>query len=216
PVVGILGLDDLSAMHQHARPSQPVTGPNAALGSNCCHLSPNDLASFYDDSASYDGSAQTLVIAGAYAWRDSDNTTFSSMWGLPPLPAGSGQVCTGSKRSSGCAFSSQNSIEIALDVEYAHGTAPRARILNYMAASTPACAGYGSETGWSGSGGGVSQAFSRPLFQTGCSIAVGSQRLVPDVALEADTSPGNYVVEGGRWYIVGGTSGAAPQWAGFF
>jgi kumamolisin len=85
-----------------------------------------------------------------------------------------------------------------------------------FATSNPACAGYGSESGWSGSGGGVSQRFSRPLFQTGCSIPVGSQRLVPDVALEADTSPGNYVVVGGRWYIVGGTSGAAPQWAGFF
>jgi subtilase family serine protease len=314
-VVGILGLDDLSAMQHHARPSQPVVGPDAALGSNCCHLSPNDLATFYDDSAVYDGSGQTLVIAGAYAWSDKDNTTFSSMWGLPPLPAGSGQVCTGGKQSSGCRFSSQNSIEIALDVEYAHGTAPGARILNYMAASTaftsfstmynrivtdnpghvvttswgaceagmsaatqatndniflnanakgqswfaasgdagsrdcnsqltvdhpansphvigvggttpvcsggfaasnPACAGYGSETGWSGSGGGVSQTFSRPLSQTGCGVPVGSQRLVPDVALEADTSPGNYVVEGGRWYIVGGTSGAAPQWAGFF
>jgi len=36
----------------------------------------------------------------------------------------------------GCKFSSTNSIEIALDVEYAHGTAPAARIVNYMAAST--------------------------------------------------------------------------------
>jgi len=314
-VAGILGLDDLSAMQQHARPSAPVAAPEAALGSNCCHLSPNDLQTFYDDSASYDGSGQTVVIAGAYAWRDTDNTTFSSTWGLPPLPTGSTQICTGSKRASSCGFSSQNSIEIALDVEYAHGTAPRARILNYMAGSTaftsfttmynrivadnpghvvttswgaceagvsagtqatddnifananaigqswfaasgdsgsrdcnnlltvdhpansphvvgvggttpvcsgglaasnPACAGYGSEKGWSGSGGGVSQQFSRPLFQTGCSIPVGSQRLVPDVALESDTSPGNYVIEGGRWYIVGGTSGAAPQWAGFF
>src|SRR3989442_8229198 len=33
-------------------------------------------------------------------------------------------------------LSSHNWIEIALDVEYAHGTAPAARILNYMSAST--------------------------------------------------------------------------------
>src|SRR5438128_9233621 len=39
-------------------------------------------------------------------------------------------------------------------------------------------------------------------------------RLVPDVALEANTSPGNYVAENGSWWIVGGTSDAAPQWAG--
>src|SRR5207248_11648358 len=69
-------------------------------------------------------------------WRDTDNTAFNSQWGLPQLPTGSGQVCTGPSTSSGCRFSSQNSIEIALDVEYAHATAPAARILNYMAAST--------------------------------------------------------------------------------
>src|SRR5438128_7602445 len=39
-------------------------------------------------------------------------------------------------------------------------------------------------------------------------------RLVPDVALEANTSPGNYVAENGSWWFVGGTSDAAPQWAG--
>src|SRR5262249_33511997 len=55
---------------------------------------------------------------------------------LPQLPAGSGQVCTGKPSSPGCKFSSQNSIEISLDVEYSHGTAPAAKILNYMAAST--------------------------------------------------------------------------------
>src|SRR5438128_9485067 len=39
-------------------------------------------------------------------------------------------------------------------------------------------------------------------------------RLVPDVALEANPSPGNYVAENGSWWVVGGTSDAAPQWAG--
>jgi kumamolisin len=56
-----------------------------------------------------------------------------------------------------------------------------------MMASSPACAGYGSETGWSGSGGGISTLFVRPSFQTGCGVP-GSTRLVPDVSLEADNS----------------------------
>jgi kumamolisin len=85
-----------------------------------------------------------------------------------------------------------------------------------MISSSPGCGGYGSESGWSGSGGGISQVFARPTFQTGCSVPSGTQRLVPDVALEADTSPGNYVTSGGFWYSVGGTSDAAPQWAGLF
>src|SRR5262249_52538927 len=97
---------------------------------------PNDLFNFYDNTVLLNGAGETIVIAGAFAWRDSDNTGFSSQWGLPQLPAGSGQVCTGAAGSVGCRFSLQNSIEIALDAEYAHGTAPQARILNYMAAST--------------------------------------------------------------------------------
>jgi hypothetical protein len=82
------------------------------------------------------GAGQTIVIMGVYAWKDTDNSTFNTQWGLPQLPAGSGQVCTGSANAQGCKFNNQNSIEIALDVEYAHGTAPGARILNYMSAST--------------------------------------------------------------------------------
>src|SRR5439155_2526591 len=53
-VVGVLGLDDIGEMRSHARPSGPVAGPSAALGTSCCRLSPNDLATFYDDSAGYD------------------------------------------------------------------------------------------------------------------------------------------------------------------
>jgi len=312
-VVGVIGLDDLSERHPLVGSVQPAAAPRAALGSNCCHLSPNDVFVFYDNTSPVSGAGQTIVIAGAYAWRDTDNTTFNTQWGLPPLPAGSAQVCTGPSGSSGCAFSANNSIEIALDTEYAHGTAPAARILNYMAASTssadfttmynrivtdnpghavstswgacevgisaaaqktddnifananaigqswfaasgdsgsrdcsnllgvdnpansphvmgvggttpkcssgmtsssPGCGGYASESAWSGSGGGVSQVFARPSFQKGCGVPTGTQRLVPDVALEADTSPGNYVTENGSWWIVGGTSDAAPQWAG--
>ena len=44
----------------------------------------------------------------------------------------------------------------------------------------------------------------------------GTARAVPDVSLEADTSPGNLVAKGGGWYAVGGTSDAAPQLAGIF
>jgi subtilase family serine protease len=84
-----------------------------------------------------------------------------------------------------------------------------------LTSQTPGCGGYGSETGWNGSGGGVSELFTRPAFQSGCGVPPGPTRLVPDVALEADTTPGDYVLKNGSWFIVGGTSGAAPQWAGY-
>src|SRR2546426_3555489 len=83
-----------------------------------------------------------------------------------------------------------------------------------MPSLSPGCGGYASESAWSGRGGGVSRVFARPAFQSGWGVPAGTRRLVPDVALEADTSPGNYVAENGSWWIVGGTSDAAPQWAG--
>ncbi|HUR63497.1 MAG TPA: S53 family peptidase [Candidatus Thermoplasmatota archaeon] len=81
--------------------------------------------------------------------------------------------------------------------------------------TTPVCSGYGSETGWTGSGGGNSAYYAKPSWQTGCSVPTGN-RHVPDVALEADTAPGNLVAYNGGWYAVGGTSDASPQLAGMF
>src|SRR5207249_1415593 len=65
-VVGVIGLDDLVERQPRVRASGPDPAPHAALGSNCCHLSPNDLATFYDNTTAYTGTGQTIVIAGAY------------------------------------------------------------------------------------------------------------------------------------------------------
>ena len=50
-----------------------------------------------------------------------------------------------------------------------------------------------SESGWPGSGGGISLVFSRPAYQTGGTIPAGSKRLVPDVSLVAAPETGAYV-----------------------
>jgi kumamolisin len=68
-----------------------------------------------------------------------------------------------------------------------------------------------SETGWSGSGGGVSVKFTKPSWQSTLS---GSGRLVPDVSAPADPNYGAYVVLSGYVYQIGGTSWSAPVWAG--
>jgi len=75
--------------------------------------------------------------------------------------------------------------------------------------------GYGSETAWSGAGGGKSNAFSKPYYQA-TSTPPDGKRSVPDVALEAGPTPGNLMVYNGKYYRIWGTSVAAPQWAGLF
>jgi len=79
---------------------------------------------------------------------------------------------------------------------------------------------YGSETAWSGSGGGRSQYELLPSYQSGLPVPYATgYRAVPDVAYDANPSSGVSVYDsvgyGGStgWFTVGGTSAGAPQWA---
>jgi len=75
----------------------------------------------------------------------------------------------------------------------------------------------GSVTGgselWSG-GGGVSQVYGKPSWQTGPGVPSDGQRDVPDVALTAAVHDGYLVAMNNGFYIFGGTSAAAPSFAG--
>ncbi|MFI9384195.1 protease pro-enzyme activation domain-containing protein [Kutzneria sp. NPDC052558] len=70
---------------------------------------------------------------------------------------------------------------------------------------------YGSESAWDGSGGGTSTKFDAPSWQTGDN----GKRTVPDVSADADPASGYAIYSGGSWQVYGGTSCAAPMWAGF-
>ena len=72
-----------------------------------------------------------------------------------------------------------------------------------------------SETTWAGSGGGVSQVFTRPSWQTGTGVTTGTMRLVPDVALVGDPNTGTNIYVNGITEQVGGTSWGTPAWAAF-
>lgn len=78
--------------------------------------------------------------------------------------------------------------------------------------------GYVSESAWNGSGGGVSTIEQLPTWQAGWNVNSG--RGVPDVAYNADPYTGVSVyftdpsaTNAGAWYVFGGTSAGAPQWA---
>jgi len=92
---------------------------------------------------------------------------------------------------------------------------------------------YGSESVWSnpndtqrspngaGGGGGISNTFAQPSWQTGPGVQNGN-REVPDVSADADPATGyatyctvtNAGCPSTGWITVGGTSAAAPLWAG--
>ena len=80
--------------------------------------------------------------------------------------------------------------------------------------------GYGSEVGWSATGGGISTLEPEPSYQK--AVQSTGDRSTPDVSFDADPDTGVavYVVPPedptgpGQWYVAGGTSLGAPAWAG--
>jgi hypothetical protein len=89
---------------------------------------------------------------------------------------------------------------------------------NVLAVGGTHLATNGTETGWSGSGGGTSRLVSRPTYQNG--FQTSNFRGSPDVSYDADPNTGFQVfntvgLRSGQsgWFIVGGTSAGAPQWA---
>ncbi len=81
-----------------------------------------------------------------------------------------------------------------------------------------------NETGWSGSGGGISKLYDLPAWQSGIGAAY-VRRSFPDVSFNADPQTGQeawvqYHSNSSdpykkMWLTLGGTSIASPQWAGF-
>ncbi len=82
---------------------------------------------------------------------------------------------------------------------------------------------YVGETVWSagasdlnpeGGGGGVSDLWVKPSYQLGFGISA-IKREVPDVTLNADPNTGYVIYVNGVAEVIGGTSAAAPLWAGY-
>ena len=80
-------------------------------------------------------------------------------------------------------------------------------------------AGKLNESAWSGGGGGVSKLYDLPDYQSTFQTPY-VKRSMPDVAFNADQTTGEqiwtqYPDGTPKWLTIGGTSMAAPQWAGF-
>ena len=262
-------------------------------------LSPAAVRHFYGfDQISNTGYGQIIAIVAAYDDPNiaSDLSTFSSNYRLTTCTTSNG--CFKKIYASGVkpATDATWSLEIALDVEWAHAIAPSAKIYLVEAASnsvadlltavdvavknganvvsmsfggpeflgetnndfhfTPAkvtfvaAAGdngygaeypavsnyvlsvggttatlgssntYGSETAWSGSGGGRSAYEMMPSYQSGLPVPnANGYRSVPDIAYDANPNSGFAIYDSvsyqglSGWFQVGGTSAGTPQWA---
>jgi autotransporter-associated beta strand protein len=84
--------------------------------------------------------------------------------------------------------------------------------------SVDASGNYLSESGWSGSGGGLSLLEAQPPYQNGVVTQSSTQRTIPDVAFVGGTGVAVYDSYNNGpvtpWYAVAGTSLSTPCWAG--
>ena len=99
------------------------------------------------------------------------------------------------------------------------GDDPYATIVGGTSLTTSSPGGpWQSETTWIGSSGGVSTKYAIPSWQQGINMVANqgstAMRNVPDVAMMADTDI-FLVFKNGQTTPIGGTSAAAPLWAGF-
>jgi subtilase family serine protease len=93
---------------------------------------------------------------------------------------------------------------------------PNALSVGGTTLSIDSAGNYISETGWGGSGGGISAVEPQPSYQNGVVTQSSTRRTNPDVAYDANPSTGFPVYDSygyGGWVEVGGTSAGAPQWA---
>jgi len=82
--------------------------------------------------------------------------------------------------------------------------------------STDSAGDYLSETGWSGSGGGISAYEAQPSYQSSVVTQSSTMRAEPDVAYNASSASPYAVYDSsgyGGWIKVYGTSAGAPQWS---
>jgi hypothetical protein len=165
-------------------------------------------ASFSDLLTAVDYAAQqTGVVAVSMSWGGGEFSSETSFDSNFLTPSGhTGVVFVASSGDSGAPTSYPAASPNVLSVG---GTT-----LNLDAQGN-----YSSESGWNGSGGGISAVESQPSYQNGVVTQSTTNRTNPDVAYDADPNTGFSVYQtygnsaSTPWLQYGGTSDAAPQWA---
>jgi autotransporter-associated beta strand protein len=164
-----------------------------------------------------DNSDGNLNAAVAYAARQPGVVDVSMSYGSPEFSGenASDSVFTTPAGHGGVTFLSATG-DGGKPGEY-QAMSPNVIAVGGTTLSTDAAGDYLGESGWAGSGGGISQYESQPAYQKGVVTQSTTQRTIPDVAFVAGTSVGiynSYNSTGGNWQAVAGTSVACPCWAG--
>lgn len=164
---------------------------------------------------------QTGVVAVSMSWGSSEflgESSFDSHFTTPAGHLGGSNGLSGGKNlPGGVTFLASSGDSGAAGGPSWPSVSPNVVAVGGTALTISSSGAYASEAGWSGSGGGPSAYVSEPAYQQG--VQNSGVRSCPDVSYDADPNTGFYVYDskasGGQsgWFVVGGTSASAPQWA---
>ncbi len=216
-----LDIELVTALAPRAQRVLVYEGPNTDQGivDTYAKIADDDQAQEISTSwGSAEGDMTPVTLNGGNpspTFTGAENTLFEQM-------AAQGQAVFAATGDSGA---EDNGTTLSVDDP---GSQPYVTSVGGTTLSTNTTGGtYNSETVWNSQGsngqygaggGGISTVHARPSYQQGLSTASPistTNRNVPDVALDADPSTGYAAYFGGQWVIYGGTSTAAPLWAGF-
>jgi hypothetical protein len=166
------------------------------------------------------------VTAVSMSWGGDESSADSANDGHFTTPAGHGGVTFLASSGDNGAYSDTGSTTKIVGYP---AVSPNVVGVGGTFLTTGTGGGYVSESGWGngtssntqgGSGGGISKYFSQPSYQAGVVTQSTTKRTVPDVAFDADPNSGASIYDAydngssTPWDQVGGTSLAAPMWAG--
>jgi kumamolisin len=195
-------------------------GPNSTTGVNDTY---NKIVT--------DDTAKVTSTSWGECEADSGNSELAALDNIFQQASAQGQAVFAASGDSGAYDCNNSSLAVDSPADDPNVVGVGGTTLNVTSGGA-----YSSESVWSdasdtqrspegaGGGGGYSTYFSKPSYQTGTGVDSNSMRHVPDVSADADPNTGYSVYctvssagcssGSAGWIVVGGTSAAAPLWAG--
>jgi kumamolisin len=201
-----------------------VAGAVAPASRIAVYFSSNTDQGFYDaiSAAIHDKTRKPSVISISWGmaedhWMEQSMNAFNALFHDAALLGISVCAASGDSGSSDGDSDGADHVDFPASSPWVLGCGGTRLTLKDGAVSAETVWNDGTDGG--ASGGGVSQHFSKPSYQSSINVPVPvhsnpTGRGVPDVAGNADPATGYVVLIGGQDGVVGGTSAVAPLWAG--
>lgn len=201
-----------------------VAGALAPGAAMVVHFAPNTDRGFLDALATAVHSASTPAAVSISWGQSEDQWTAQARAAMDQAMADAGALGVTVCVASGDDGSADNATDGRAHVDYPASSPNALGCGGTTLHADPATGNVTSETVWfhgagrGGSGGGVSDVYPLPAWQTGVGVPANADtgrvgRGVPDVAADADPATGYQVRVDGTDTVIGGTSAVAPLWA---